>query len=203
MTQAPLLDPPLPLLPGGFDLHTGYLSAIQAGELMHRLLTDLPWARPELTVWGKSHRIPRCVHWQGDPGTAYCYSGLHTESSPWHPWVRRLRDKLREDTGLNFNSALVNLYRNGDDKMGWHADDEPELGPRPLIASVSLGAQRDFRIRPKDKSGPAINIALPPGSLLIMHEGTQATWEHCVPIRRKVKEPRINLTFRHVQKGWA
>lgn len=198
MKQVSLLDEPQINLPTEFELRPGYLSNDQANQLLAKLLDDLEWERPDVQVWGKRHTLPRSVHWQGDPGAGYRYSGVYRDPATWHPWLARLRDKLAEDTGHFFNSVLANLYENGSDKVGWHADDEPELGSQPIIASLSLGAERDFRIRRKDQSGMATNIALKNGSLLIMHPGTQAYWEHCIPPRAKVTQPRINLTFRQV-----
>lgn len=203
MMQQDFLNASPAPLPKGFDLLPDYLSPNQASLLMARLLCDLPWECPEVSFWGKSHPMPRNVFWQGDPGAGYRYSGLYREPSAWHPWVGRLRNKLQDDTGYTFNSVLANLYRDGKDKVGWHADDEPELGSQPIIASISLGAERDFRIRRKDRSpikhsATAMNIRLPAGSLLIMDAGVQASWEHCVPVRSGITQARINLTFRKV-----
>ena len=199
MFDAPLrLDDTSTHLPDGFELVRAYLTADQASELESRLEFDVVWEQPKTVVWGRMHLLPRLVHWQGDSGAGYKYSGVYRDPSPWHPWILRLRERLLEDYELRFNSVLLNLYRNGQDKVGWHSDDEEELGPAPVIASVSLGGERDFRIRPKGVNGEALNISLRHGDLLIMRAGVQDEWEHCVPVRRNVERPRINLTFRQI-----
>ena len=134
----------------------------------------------------------------GDPGARYRYSGTTHTPSPWHAAVLNLRDRIAAHCDAPFNSVLINLYRTGQDSMGWHADNEPELGPEPLIASVSLGATRDFRLRRNDRSQPTITHALESGSLLVMKGDMQRDWQHSLPRRARVNQPRINLTFRQV-----
>ena len=116
----------------------------------------------------------------------------------WPDWFEPLLDRINQACDARFNGCLLNLYRNGEDRMGWHADDEPELGPQPVIASISLGAARDFRLRRKDRSTAPFNLRLAHGSLLCMGGDTQAHWQHSLPRRTRVTTPRINLTFRRV-----
>ncbi|MEE2856847.1 MAG: alpha-ketoglutarate-dependent dioxygenase AlkB [Planctomycetota bacterium] len=172
-------------------------------RLHRRLREELYWDQSQVTVFGKSHAIPRLEAWHGDPIATYRYSG--TDHSP-HPWttaldeIRQLLQEFRSD--LQFNSVLGNLYRDGEDAMGWHSDDEPELGENPCIASVSLGAGRDFRLRHRtNKDIDPVTIHLESGSLLLMEGTTQKCWQHSIPRRRGRNSPgeRINLTFRTIR----
>src|SRR5262249_13523909 len=141
--------------------------------------------------------------WYGDRGASYVYSGLRNEPQPWTPALSELRAGVEASAAHTFNSVLLNYYRDGNDSMGWHRDNEPELGPRPLIASVTLGATRRFRFR---EVRPAVagnrkthEIELTHGSLLVMRGETQSAWEHGIPKVRDLTDPRINLTFRYVE----
>ena len=134
----------------------------------------------------------------GDPGTTYTYSGLRLDPDPWSPPVLELRAVASEAAGCEFNSVLLNRYRSGRDALAWHADDEPELGPEPTIASVSLGASRRFRLRRRDDHATSIGLDLPGGSVLVMAGATQRDWEHCVPRTARPVGERLNLTFRRI-----
>jgi len=179
-----------------------FLDRLDQKRLHRQLLDELHWNRGQVTVFGKSHPIPRLEAWHGDPLAKYRYSG--TDHSP-HPWTLAL-DEVRHHleifrSDLQFNSVLGNLYRDGEDAMGWHSDDEPELGENPCIASVSLGAGRDFRLRHRtNKDIDPVKIHLESGSLLLMEGSTQKYWQHSIPRRRGRNSPgeRINLTFRTV-----
>jgi alkylated DNA repair dioxygenase AlkB len=163
------------------------------------LLNGLPWAQPEILIFGKRVPVPRREVWFGDLQAHYRYSGVDHTPLPWTPTLTELRHRLENHTGCAFNSVLINLYRDGRDANGWHSDDEKELGPEPVIASVSLGAARRFLLRPTRRSGldlPALEISLEHGSLLLMAGRTQSLWQHTIPKQLRVKEPRINLTFR-------
>lgn len=138
---------------------------------------------------------PRLSAWQGD--ATYAYSGLTLHPAPWTPQVEAVRRRIEAAAGDAFNSVLANLYRNGADRLGWHADDEPELGPAPVIASASFGAPRRFLLRPK-RGGASVPIVLEPGSLLVMRGPTQRHWLHSIPPTRRPVGPRINLTFRRI-----
>jgi alkylated DNA repair dioxygenase AlkB len=142
-----------------------------------------------------------------DPGCRYRYSGLLHEPDPWLPALDALRSRLTDLLGCRFNSLLLNRYRSGDDRMGWHADDEPELERDHPIASLSLGAGRDLRFRPRPggtaaaESAAAFTLALADGDLLVMDAPTQRHWQHALPSRRRVTDERINLTFRRIRTG--
>lgn len=193
-----------PRLPRTFSLPDadvtlhGFLAQPEADRLLARLRESIPWRQDRIRLFGREHDVPRLHQWFADGGMAYTWSGIRMEASPWVPELLEIRVRLRQQTGLRFNTVLANLYRDGSDTVGWHADDEPELGPEPTIASVSLGAERDFALQHKEKADLKEVIALPHGSLLLMKGRTQTCWKHCLPRRRRVREPRINLTFRLV-----
>ena len=167
------------------------------------LLPEVPWRQESITIWGRSHRQPRLTGWMADPGCAYRYSGLLLTPQPWSATAGRLRRQVEAQTGCRFNSLLLNRYRDGHDRMGWHADDEAELDPTAPIASLSLGAARPFQLRPRRPlpSGerPTLSLELGDGDLLLMEPPTQEHWLHQLPPRRRVTQERLNLTFRVVR----
>ncbi|WP_372943209.1 alpha-ketoglutarate-dependent dioxygenase AlkB [Shewanella sp.] len=174
----------------------GFLSAKQQQLLLNEV-DHYPLERVSIEVYGKRHPIPRTQAWFGDPGCDYHYSKLHISALPWPKVLSRLRQKLFTEHQIQSNSVLVNRYANGHDCMGWHSDDEPEIVKGSAIASVTLGACRDFVVRHKTTQ-TKVNFTLESGDLLIMHPGMQQDWQHALPKRLKVTEPRINFTFRHV-----
>lgn len=176
-----------PLLPDGL-----------ADEHFHRLCAELPWAQPSVKLYGRNHPVPRLQSWHGDPEAEYRYSGLSLTPEPWHPLLADLRARVEHACGCRFNSVLANLYRDGRDSMGWHADDEPELGRHPRVASISLGASRDFALRHKGESRMALKWPLEHNELLLMEPELQHRWQHSLPRRQRVDRPRLNLTFRWV-----
>jgi len=169
--------------------------------LMALLRAELPLRQEMLRIMGRDIPTPRLTSWHGDEGTTYTYSGKTFSPSPWTPTLEGLRDRLRDTAGAPFNSVLANLYREGSDSMGAHADDEPELGPSKeniVIASVSLGARRRFVLRAKH--GPArFEYLLGEGDLLLMGGTTQSHFKHAVPKTKRVVGPRLNLTFRMIR----
>lgn len=177
-----------------------FLSPDEAATLFARLNEKIPWRQDVIQMFGKTHNVPRLQQWFADEGFVYTWSGIRMEPLPWLIELRELRERLLTKTEHHFNNVLANLYRNGNDTVGWHSDDEPELGAQPTIASISLGAQRDFVLRHRMRSDvPNHKISLPSGSLLLMKGDTQRCWQHSVPRRKNVDRPRINLTFRAVQ----
>jgi alkylated DNA repair dioxygenase AlkB len=176
-----------------------WLAAGEADELGRELLAQLPWETHRIRLFGRQVDVPRRSCWIGDAGTGYTYSGTRFEPHPWPSVLLPWRARVEQACHGRFNSVLANLYRDGNDSMGWHADDEPELGDEPLIASLSLGATRRFRFRRRRSPGgshESLSIDLPHGSLLRMAGQTQALYQHALPKSRKVTGPRINLTFR-------
>ena len=167
--------------------------------LLRQLTADTDWQQEYITVFGKTHPQPRLVAWYGDPGASYTYSGLRHEPRPWTTLLAWLRDRVEVLSGHVFNSVLLNFYRDGRDSMGLHADDEPELGEQPVIASLSLGEQRTLYFKHRTRRELSIlNLPLPSTSLLIMAGGTQANWKHGIRKLSRACGPRINLTFRRV-----
>lgn len=188
----------LPIVNGKLSLDERFLTIEQADQLLEQLLKELPWRHDALTVFGKSHLMPRQHCFQSDEELCYQYSGLVLNAESFHPKVRQLKRYLEAVTGLAFNAVLINLYRDGLDKMGWHSDDEAALGNTPNIASISLGAKRSFKLRHKDKVAADINLELDHGSLLLMGGELQRYWQHSLPQRKKISQPRINFTFRYL-----
>ncbi|MGI2258119.1 alpha-ketoglutarate-dependent dioxygenase AlkB family protein [Shewanella sp. GXUN23E] len=178
----------------------GYLSGRQQTLLMEEAET-YPYERPEVTVYGKAHRIPRTQIWFGDAGVEYQYSGLLVSPTPWPHYAQRLREQLRRDFGLMSNGVLVNRYAGGRDCMGWHADDEAELLPGSDIASVSLGDGRDFVVR-HNRTGQKQTLHLESGDLLLMHFPMQQDWQHALPKRLRQQGTRWNFTFRCLIPGF-
>jgi alkylated DNA repair dioxygenase AlkB len=173
-------------------------AAPEAWELFRELREGIDWRQEEVLVFGRRHAVPRLVAWYGDPGARYTYSGTPHEPLPWTPALERIRHRVQAIAVCEFNAVLLNLYRDGRDGMGWHADDEAELGPEPVIASVSLGAARRFCLRHRKRRGLRTDFALPHGSLLLMSGATQRNWVHSVPKTAAPVGERINLTFRRV-----
>ena len=173
----------------------GFFAPDEALALFDDLRAEVRWERHRVRIRGREVECPRLSGWQGD--ATYAYSGLKLRPAPWTPRVAAVRRRIEATTGEAFNSVLANLYRDGSDRLGWHADDEPELGPAPVIASASFGAPRRFLLRPK-RGGASVPIVLEPGSLLVMRGATQRHWLHSVPPTRRPVVPRINLTFRRI-----
>jgi alkylated DNA repair dioxygenase AlkB len=178
---------------------------LSSDALRSHLRDDLPWDQPRVKVFGRVHPVPRLTCWIGDLGCVYRYSGLLQTPQPWTPPLLDLRERLESGLGVRFNSLLLNRYRSGADRMGWHADDEPELVADHPIASLSLGASRSLRFRPRPQragaGSPPRSVPLNDGDLLVMEAPTQRHWQHALPERRRLGAERINLTFRCIQLG--
>jgi alkylated DNA repair dioxygenase AlkB len=191
-----LQDLPLP----GAELQwdPGWLPPDRADRLFERLQAEIAWEVHRIRLFGRWVDSPRLSCWIGDPGTGYVYSGARFEPHAWPASLRDLRGELERATGAAFNSVLANLYRDGQDAMGWHADDEPELGRQPVIASLSLGQPRRFALKNRHDPSAKLVLELPHGSLLVMRGATQAHYRHALPRSRRPLGPRINLTFRRI-----
>jgi alkylated DNA repair dioxygenase AlkB len=198
-------DDPLPWqtfgLPGA-DVRLGRFCVPAEGVAwMARLADEIPWQQHRLNLFGRAVNAPRLSCWMGDADTTYTYSRTRFEPRPWTPAVAELRARVSAQCHTRFNSVLCNLYRDGRDAMGWHSDDEPELGPAPVIASLSFGAPRRFRLRHRRNTTLRLELALDSGSLLLMSGTTQRNYRHDLPRAARVISPRINLTFRCVLTG--
>lgn len=177
----------------------GAMALPTADSCWAALLSETPWQQDWITLYGKRHPLPRLTAWYGDAGTIYTYSGITMQPQAWTPTLLALKTALERVAQTAFNSVLLNYYRTGQDSMGWHSDDEPELGPNPIIASLSLGGTRRFVLRHRcDRTVEKVEFALGHGSLLIMQGTTQHFWQHQVPKTAKPTAPRINLTFRAI-----
>lgn len=164
-----------------------------ADETFEELRTEIAWEQHDITLFGRTVPTPRLTAWMGD--VAYRYSGVLNEPAPWPRSLTAIRDRLVSELGVSFNSCLANLYRDGSDSMGYHSDDEPELGERPTIASLSLGARRRFTVRHR-VSRERWAWDLGAGDLLVMSGQSQSDYAHAVPKTTRRVGSRMNLTFR-------
>jgi alkylated DNA repair dioxygenase AlkB len=172
----------------------------ESDQIFSALVTGLARQEETIFTFGKWVKVPRLMSWYGDADAYYQYSGVNHKPRPWTEQLQAIRVKLEQECRCDFNSVLANLYRDGKDSMGCHADDEKELGVNPVIASLSLGDERLFKLHHK-KRKETLDIALGHGDLLVMAGTLQHHWVHSVPKTKKVKNPRINLTFRKILVG--
>jgi alkylated DNA repair dioxygenase AlkB len=179
-------------------LYPAFFPAPEADRLLRELRDTTAWRQEIIKLYGKTIAVPRLTAWYGDEGTRYIYSGIENVPLPWTPAVTEVRRAVEPPAGVVFNSVLLNRYRTGQDSVSWHADDEPEFGEQPVIASVSFGGTRNFQLRHKRRKELKASVELTHGSLLIMRGGTQANWLHQIPKTAKPVEERLNLTFRAI-----
>lgn len=194
MTRRPL---PLPDAELAFDPQ--WLTTDDADALLAALRDGVAWEVHRIRLFGREHASPRLSCWIGDPEASYRYSGTRFEPKPWPAVLGPIRARLADELRADFNSVLANGYRDGRDAMGWHSDNEAELGPAPVIASLSLGATRRFVLKHRDDPSRKLAIDLPHGSLLVMAGGTQQHYRHALPRTARPVGVRINLTFRRIQ----
>lgn len=186
-------------LPGAdVRLLPNFLDAATAAKTFARLQAQIAWEQHRVRLFGRELDSPRLSCWIGDADARYTYSRMLFEPRPWLPELANLRDRIASACAANFNSVLCNLYRDGRDSMGLHSDDEPELGPAPIIASLSLGGVRRFRLRHKRDKSLGLTLDLPSGSLLLMRGATQKNYRHDLPKTARHVSARINLTFRRI-----
>jgi alkylated DNA repair dioxygenase AlkB len=181
--------------PSCVDYWPGWVDDHQS--LFDRLRDEISWEQHEITVFGRTVPIPRLTAWVGD--AAYRYSGIVNPPIPWPSALAAICGRLEREVGVGFNSCLANLYRDGSDSMGFHSDDEPELGPEPTIASVSLGDRRRFVVRHR-VTLERWTLDLGGGDLLVMRNESQRDYAHAVPKTSRRIGPRMNLTFRVIRK---
>ncbi|PKQ42191.1 alpha-ketoglutarate-dependent dioxygenase AlkB [Pseudomonas sp. YY-1] len=195
-----LFADPLPALADAeLDYLPGWINPALADSWLHMLVEQTPWQQPELFIHGRYHRTPRLTAWYGDPEARYRYSGKLHEPLPWTPLLSEIRHRLEKEVGQPLNAVLLNLYRDGQDSMGWHSDAEPELGRDPLIASLNLGGSRRFDLRRVGSTRIEHSLTLEHASLLVMRGPTQHHWQHQVAKTRQACAPRLNLTFRLIR----
>jgi alkylated DNA repair dioxygenase AlkB len=183
------------------DIQREFISATEADRLFSTLLGGVPWRQDEIVMFGTIAAVPRLSAWFGEAGLTYTYSGIELQPIEFPSELEDLRSRVAESCSPNveFNSVLANLYRSGSDGVAWHADDEPELGKAPTIASLSFGATRRFQLRRKDDPATKVEVDLHHGDLVVMSGSTQALWHHQIPKTRRPVAERINLTFRRVR----
>ncbi|MEB3157878.1 MAG: alpha-ketoglutarate-dependent dioxygenase AlkB [Synechococcus sp.] len=176
-------------------LHKTWLSAPEAFHWRGLCRDQLAWEQPEVLVYGRRYSTPRLAAFLAETGVSYRYSGVVHHGSGWPHWFHPLLTLVNTQCGVAFNGCLLNYYRTGQDRMGWHADDEPEIDPAMPIASLSLGATRTFQLKER-QGGGRHSLELADGDLLVMVPPCQREWLHGLPVRQRVTTPRINLTFR-------
>lgn len=175
----------------------GFYDKAESGQILQRLQHDHHWPENRYLYGGRQFVLPRLQTWHADHGIRYSYSNNLLETRPWTPLLLSIRSKVETFLASSFNAVLVNYYRDGEDHVGWHADDEPELGEQPLIASLTFGAERRFEFKHKDSPEKGY-VVLRNGTLLVMQPSFQHHWLHRVPKAGEVGDGRINLTFRQV-----
>ena len=192
-----LPDSSVNLLPydGVVNYHGKVFTPDQATHYFERLMDTIAWKNDEAIIFGKKIITKRKVAWYGDHNFAYTYSNTTRFALPWTQELLELKQLAEKLSGVTYNSCLINLYHSGEEGVAWHSDDEKALGRITTIASLSFGAERTFSFKHK-QTKETRSIVLPPGSLLVMKEDTQVNWLHCIPKTKKIKTPRINLTFR-------
>lgn len=192
-------DPDKNLLPkdGVLKYKGRILQAEEADRYFQKLLEDIQWKQDEVMIFGKRIVTARKTAWYAAEEYEYTYSKITRKARIWTPELVELRELTEQVTGREFNSCLLNLYHSGEEGMSWHSDAEAELGKEPAIASLSLGAERKFLLKHK-RTKEKLSVWLEHGSLLLMQGQTQRNWLHSLPKTKKVKEPRINLTFRNI-----
>jgi len=181
----------------------GFVAAAEADRLLAGLIALPDWRQERLRMFGREVDAPRLTAWYGDPGCRYAYSGVVHDPRPWPPEIADLRDRLCHALEVPFDGVLANRYRDGRDSMGWHSDDERELGPRPVIASLSFGEERRFLLRERGvasgREAATHEIVLGHGSLLVMRGDSQRRYRHSLPKSARCRGERVNLTFRVVR----
>lgn len=188
----------IPLRNGELLYYPHFFASEVADNYFRLLISQIDWKQEGMMMYGKPVLFPRLMAWYGDVGSSYAFSGKRYEPAAWTKELLQMRELVSTPAGVIFNSVLLNRYRNGNDSMGWHADDEPELGRDPVIASVNFGATRRFMFR-HQQAGLKYELNLTHGSLLIMRGSLQHHWQHQVPKTAKPMGERINLTFRVIQ----
>ncbi len=186
----------LNLIDGDVSYFPQFFNTTEADGLFHTLLENTPWQQDNITVYGATYKQPRLTALYGNNGKSYSYSNITLKPHAFNNDLATIKSKIETVVNAEFTTCLLNLYRDGLDSNGWHADNEKELGPNPIIASVSFGAERIFHFKHKQKKDLKEKLILQHGSLLLMKGATQHNWLHQIPKTKKPIGKRINLTFR-------
>ena len=188
------------LLPtdGEVYYYPAFFPSQDSSDFFVALRQEIEWKQEPIMMFGKSIMQPRLTAWYGDEGKSYRYSGITMRPKSWTATLKSIKEKIEGVAKTKFTSALLNQYRDGNDSVGWHRDNEKELGDNPVIGSVSFGAPRNFLFKHVANENLKIKLVLESGSFLLMKNSTQHHWLHCVPKTKSVLEPRINITFRTI-----
>jgi len=201
LQKHPKLDPPtwktlVDTNGGDVQIMKHFIDHKEAQELFSELMEEIDWKQERIVIYGKECFPTRETDVCGDKGLRYKYSGITQEAKGWYPTLEKLKKRIEEATSQSYNFVLCNLYKDGNSSIGYHSDDERDLVPNSVIASLSLGEPRDFLLKHKTIPDMTKSVILASGDLLTMKGTTQSFWKHSIPARKKVKDPRINLTFR-------
>jgi alkylated DNA repair dioxygenase AlkB len=194
--QLNLFGAPKNLLP--FDGEVLLYPDFFKDDVFEQLVNEVPWKQDKMKIYGKEINFPRLTAWYGESDEVYVYSGVVNVPVKFSPLLEGIKQAVEQQCGHRFNTALLNYYRDGNDSMGWHSDDENELGGNPVIVSVSFGASRIFQFKHKQQKNAKVSINLDNGDLLIMQGQTQHHWLHQVPKTSRMQGARINITFRYI-----
>ena len=189
------------LLPidGTAFFHSRFFSQDESDRFFDELKNTIEWKQEPITIFGKKVMQPRLTAWYSDEDRQYSYSGITMRGYKWNKCLLEIKERIEKESSVIFNGALLNYYRDEKDSMGWHKDDEKELGENPVIGSVSFGATRTFKFQNIQNKNLQTSIELTHGSFLIMSGLTQHCWKHCIPKRSGSIGPRINITFRVIK----
>lgn len=191
-------DEPIELMNGSYIYIDSFFTRNEADFFLNDFINNIVWEQQSMNMYGKLIPFPRLTTWYGDNDKSYSFSGITLQPHPWNESLLKIKNKIEPLSGVNFNSVLLNRYRNGNDSISWHTDAEKELGQNPVIASVNFGEERVFQLKHME-TGERIDILLKHGSLLIMMGELQHYWKHQVPKSKKPMKERINLTFRVIK----
>jgi len=201
MDQLSLFDEPIDhskaidIRDGSYIYIPDFFSKSDADLYLNKFISDILWKQESMNMYGKQLNFPRLTAWYGENNKPYSFSGITLQPNPWTPELLEIKKLIEPMCHVNFNSVLLNRYRDGNDSISWHTDAEKELGRNPVIASVNFGAEREFQMR-HNNTKERVDISLKHGSLLIMQGPLQHYWQHQVPKTKKIVKERINLTFR-------
>lgn len=186
------------LLPvdGVVEVYRDFFNAAESVQLFSTLINNISWQQSTIKIYGKEIMLPRLTAWYGDAGKHYSYSGIQMNVEPWTPELLLIKERIEKKSNVQFSSVLLNRYRDGNDSVSWHRDNEKVLGQNPVIGSVSFGATRTFKFRHINDHRLKCAIDLTAGMFLLMKNETQHFWEHSIPKSAKPHDERINLTFR-------
>ena len=192
----------LPIVDADLVLWREIELGLPGDQIASQLIASTPWRQQQIKVYGKTCLQPRLSAWYASEGLHYSYSGIELSALPWTDLLLQIKARVESVAATRFNSVLINYYRDHNDSMGMHSDDEAELGRQPVIASLSLGGQRRFVLRHRHRKNiGSVKLELDSGSLLIMKGDTQANWKHGIPKQSKFCPPRLNLTFRMIKNS--